>query len=487
MVGNVTIEPRAWARAVSNPQIKQVRSRKSGLLLDVSRLIRAFRYERAVLLRQELKSLAKVNEARFTCSTCGVPVYLACSTSKHFFFRHKHEDGSCPAITRTGLSEAEIRAMKYRGTQESDAHKRVKELILRSLTADPRFTEVASEQTWRASEGLVGLRRPDVSGKFGNLRIAFEVQLSTTFLDVVLSRRDFYRDQGAALLWAVPTFLPNYRRMTDDDILFGNNSNVFVVDETSVAASERDSRMTLRCWYRRPTLDGDQIVDEWVDQLVSWDDLKIDTSTQTACAFDYKAAFATLKDELKQREADRAAAVAEEAASAATAEEQRLRQRAFELVRTDEDRSDYAAREEDWLDLNHDLLDWGCGLEGNHPDFAKLERMVRLIDTALCGAPVGFGHRNLAQIAHHLFDQHPSYLLPFGHLLNAYGTKGILDRDDHTGKWRSKVSQQRINMKHDPRFKLSDDEERLFAFLSDQRSRSTKAAMEGNQNEQRAA
>ena len=149
MAGNVTIDPRAWAAAVTKPEIEQVRSRKSGLVLDVRRLIRAFRYERAILLRQKLKSLVKNNETRLACATCGVPVYLACSTSKRFFFRHRHEDGSCPAVTRTGFTEAEIRAMKYRGAQESEAHKRIKRLLLRSLAADPRFTELLSEQAWR--------------------------------------------------------------------------------------------------------------------------------------------------------------------------------------------------------------------------------------------------------------------------------------------------------------------------------------------------
>ena len=134
MVGNTTIDPRAWAEAVTKPEIDEVLSLKSGFGLDVRRLIRTFRYERAILLRQKLKSLVKTGDARLVCATCGVPVYLACSTSKRFFFRHRHEDGSCPAVTRTGFTEADIRAMKYRGTQESEAHKRIKELVLRSLS-----------------------------------------------------------------------------------------------------------------------------------------------------------------------------------------------------------------------------------------------------------------------------------------------------------------------------------------------------------------
>ena len=93
MAGNVTIDPLAWAEAVTMPEIDEVLSLKSGRIMDVSRLIRAFRYERAILLRQKLKTLVKSNKTRLVCATCGVPVYLVCSTAKRFFFRHRHEDG----------------------------------------------------------------------------------------------------------------------------------------------------------------------------------------------------------------------------------------------------------------------------------------------------------------------------------------------------------------------------------------------------------
>lgn len=308
MVGNTTVDPLAWAEAVTKPEIDAVRNPRTGHVLNVRRLIRAFRYERAILLRQRLKALVKSDEARLVCAMCGVPVYLACSTTKRFFFRHRHEDGSCPAVTRTDLSEADIRAMKYRGAQESGAHKRVKALLLRSLSADPRFKDVASERTWRASEGLCGLRRPDVSARTDTDRLAFEVQLSTTFMDVVLSRKEFYRAEGAALVWVLPFFHPSYRRMTDDDILFGNNSNVFVVDEKSAAASERAGTFIMTCWYRKPLIQGDKIVDEWVERLVCWDEVTVDVDRQTIIAFDYGHKAARLREELRAARLERIAA-----------------------------------------------------------------------------------------------------------------------------------------------------------------------------------
>jgi len=75
MVGNTTIDPRAWAEAVTKPEIDEVLNLKSGFGLDVRRLIRTFRYERAILLRQKLKSLVKTGDARLVAATYGVPVY----------------------------------------------------------------------------------------------------------------------------------------------------------------------------------------------------------------------------------------------------------------------------------------------------------------------------------------------------------------------------------------------------------------------------
>lgn len=488
MAGNVTIDPRAWVEAVTKPEIEQVRSRKSGRLLDVRRLIRAFRYERAILLRQRLKSLVKCNETRLVCATCGVPVYLACSTSKRFFFRHRHEDGSCPAVTRTGFTEADIRAMKYRGTQESEAHKRIKELVLRSLSADPRFTELLSEKTWRSSEGLPGLRRPDVSARMDNLRLAFEVQLSTTFLDVVLSRREFYRAERAALVWVLPNFHPNYRRMTDDDILFGNNSNVFVVDESTASASEAARAFKMKCWHRKPVIDGDQIVDEWVERLVRWDELMVDVDLQTVVAFDYLLEAAKLVEQIKTDKLARIAALQAAVERAKAALENELRERVFRFVLDDDDFDEHMGRHEEWLAINDRLLANNCGLEGKYPDLMKVSRIVHLVASAKAGKPVGFNYKNLAEIGHHVFHQHPDLFLAYGFMLRALGTKSVLDRDDRTGRLAAKIRDERLNFRSDPKYRMAEDEERLCAFLSQGASRSSHMTNDNrNQDGGRAA
>ena len=467
MVGNTTIDPLAWASAVTKPEIDAVRNPRTGHVLNVRRLIRAFRYERAILLRQRLKALVKCDEARLVCATCGVPVYLACSTTKRFFFRHRREDGSCPAVTRTELSEADIRAMKYRGAQESEAHKRIKELLLRSLSADLRFEDVASERTWKASEGLTGLRRPDVSARTDTDRLAFEVQLSTTFMDVVLSRNEFYRAEGAALVWVLPYFHPSHRRMTDDDILFGNNSNVFVVDERSAAESEAAKSFTMICWYRKPIIQDDVIVDEWVERMVRWDEITVDVARQAIIVFDYAQEATRLRKQLRAARLEMIAAVEAAARHALEDRENELREQVLRFVLDASRDDDDLPRYQSWALLNDRLRTMGYGLDGEYPNLLTATRIVHLIESARAGKPVGFRYKSLAEIGHHLIHQHPDLLLAFCYMLRRFGTMEALYRADRTEKLRAKLDALRAHVHHDPKYRMAEDEERLCAFLSE--------------------
>jgi hypothetical protein len=241
-------------------------------------------------LREALNS----ETPRHICAICAVPVYLVANPLKRFFFRHKSEDGSCPAITRGALTQEEIRERKYHGLRESEAHKRIKSLIERSLIADPAFAteSIVSEKRWNSAHDPKKWRQPDVQAVSAAGKFAFEVQLSTTFLDVVVSRRLFYRAEGALLVWVLASFSPEYRRLTTDDLLFSNNSNIFVVDDETVRVSEDKKSFHLKCFFRRPFRDGDVIDATWDSALVKFADLVKDPDRQRIYGRHYRRAFA---------------------------------------------------------------------------------------------------------------------------------------------------------------------------------------------------
>jgi hypothetical protein len=211
--GNRTIDPAHRATAATQLGIEQVRSCRSGRLIDVREFIERQTYAGFIQCRALVKAGIHRGTPRFICSSCNIPVYLVAHTVKTFYFRHTIEDGSCPAQTRSPFSREQINAMKYLGARESDAHKRMKGLLARSLNGDAAMTDVRIEETWRSESNPSAYKRPDVQARFGDIRLALEVQLSTTFLDVVVSRREFYRDDKAMLLWVMQRFSPDYRRL----------------------------------------------------------------------------------------------------------------------------------------------------------------------------------------------------------------------------------------------------------------------------------
>jgi hypothetical protein len=152
---NVTVDPLSAATPVADPEIDEVIDLETGDIHSAPRLIASLRYDALVTLRMRIQESLKQETALYACPICTTPVYIVANQQKHFFFRHLVEDGSRPAETRGLLSEAEIRARKYHGLRESEAHKRMKAHIARSICADARFsgTSVLQERRWRS--GLI--------------------------------------------------------------------------------------------------------------------------------------------------------------------------------------------------------------------------------------------------------------------------------------------------------------------------------------------
>jgi len=440
----ITESALATARAVAKPAIGEVIDLDSGEIIDAVRLITGYLYQD--LIRERGRTLARMmaGRPRFVCSTCQVPVYLVSRPEEHiFYFRHRHEDGSCPAHTRSPLSFDEICARKYHGLRESEPHKAIKALILRSLDADTDFSDVAAERNWRASDGSSAFRRPDVQAAHPSGRVAFEVQLSTTFLSVVVGRREFYRGEGALLLWVFGRFDPAYRLLTTDDLLFSNNSNVFVVDEETTRVSEDRRSFHLRCHYRRPVREGGRVTDRWEARIVPFAELVQDREGQRAFAFDYAAEEAALQSQM-EAEAVRWAEARESADREDFLDFWRVYGRGFR--HTPETRAVWAGLRERFAARGVELPPY--------PDLeAEAAAMVTALYSAREGAPVVWKFSKLVQVAHQLAENHPRQLLAFGHALRIYDRGQRIADEDGKGRWRDRSAIIAERMRgYDPEF-----------------------------------
>lgn len=451
----VTIDPLSIAIPVADPEIVEILDLDTGEIIEAEKYISGMRYEELIANRQTIKERLS-EQPVFGCALCATPVYIVSSPKKHFFFRHKIEDGACPAVTRNALSRDEICALKYHGLRESRAHKRIKELIHCSLSADPGFSNIQTEKQWRSTQDKSSRRQPDVQAQHKNLRIAFEVQLSTTFLDVVVGRRVFYRDENALLVWVLGEFDPNHRNLTVDDLLISNNSNVFIADEETEQLSELEKRFLLRCFYRVPERVGRDVADSWATEIVAFDQLTVDQENQSAFYFDYAHEATLIREEIDEIDKARF-----EAADHA------LRERFFALwlpLKHAEDLPSGIMTE--WVNLCDLFDDRNIYLPDTPHSDSSFTALLNCILSAKSGKPIGWRFQNLIQVGHRIADYYPQHVAAFGFAIQEFEQKHMLELNDRSGKWRNRSASihQALKMR-DQHFRPDLDTLPLISFL----------------------
>lgn len=366
-----------------------------------------------VKLRMAISTGLHKNQPLYRCSICSVPVYI-CRTKneQRFFFKHRHEDGNCPAITRGSLDQRELDARKYNGAKESTLHVNMKNWIVECLTADGRFEDIRQESRWIGP--LTGAwRRPDVSAKFNGIPIAFEVQLSTTYLNVIAERRLFYLEQGGLLFWIFAVFDSEHRRMTEEDVFYNNNQNAFIVNADTLVQSLANKEFILECVWAEPTKGGG--TSAFHRKRISFHDLTLEKDSQRAYYYDFDGA--------KQKLSEDANIVA-----------QRLR-------------DDF----ETWCGAcgyyseNRDA-EWAEFKRRFHPFGFAFPRYLSGVDFSLFlslysaknNKPWGSKRKKLIEVAHRVATSEKPHLIWFMHAVRHYGHLTTMEAEGETRKWQVK-------------------------------------------------
>lgn len=400
------------ALAVADPEIDEVLDLDSGEIRSAHEAIGGD-YEKALQLRMSLRECIDAGKPLLACPLCAVPVHMvSLSQERLFYFRHETEDGRCPAKTKGRLSGERILAMKYDGARESAAHIRMKEIIVESLRLDPDFSDVEVEPIWKGAKKNER-RRPDVRAVWrGTLPVAFEVQLSTTFLRVIAERRRFYLQNGGLLLWVFRRFDMGDARLTQDDIFYNNNRNAFVVSEETLRASSNAGAMVLDCIWSEPSIEEGRLL---------W--------TQKSC----RSAFCDLTvEQAKQRIFLFDADGAKEHCLAETRDGP-LRDDFRKFWLSSNTYDDGA-----WLSLRSRFAERGLTLPRYPGDEKGFRALLDTLYTAREGTPVGWGHADVVKVAQHVFDKHKGHLWALKLVLAAHGRGDLIRKHDETRNWRDK-------------------------------------------------
>lgn len=117
--------------------------------------------------------------------------------------------------------------------------------------------------------------------------VVFEIQLSTTFLDVVLGRRDFYRKKGELLIWIFKQFSVQDARMMEFDTFHANNMNAIVLDRDAFSKCKSKMRLSLKCVWVEPTIKDGDIFHVEKSDIFDFDELNKIVERQQIFKYDY--------------------------------------------------------------------------------------------------------------------------------------------------------------------------------------------------------
>ena len=402
--------------------------------------------------RVGLKLQLAGGELRYVCPICEQAMTLASLPIRErkvqrFYFRHLDRKNPCGG--EHGLSARAICARRFAQCKEGAQHKQVKRWLEQSMAADPLFSEVDVEKRWKDVDGI-RWRQPDVQGTWDGQRIAFEAQLSTTFLHVIAERMQFYERNQGRLLWLFRELNPEDFKLSEDDIFYSNNRNAFRLTQETVALSEQQKRFALECVWYEPTEMGGHSVDKAKCQTVFFDQLQFDTSATgvpRTYFFDYDAALAGLEQRWKEEKqaSDRLSQSKE--LERAAAQDQELR---------DELESLFVAFPKNWEKNKHRWTPLRARFKRRGfqlPDVIyRADGPFYLLMAAYSakrGEVVACGLDNFMSLANNLYDRHKSALWVFSVMMKHYSrisemrTHGNMKnwlkrRDTYQSAWKSR-------------------------------------------------
>ncbi|BEV07540.1 DUF6035 family protein [Methylophilus sp. DW102] len=405
---------------VDKPEIKEVLEIETGEFYTAQQAI-GYDYDKLIQLRMELSDSINSGNPKYLCPICHVPVYIACNRhndDKKFYFKHRIEDGNCPAITRSNFTKEQIEAIKYNGAKESPAHYRMKEIIAESLRNDSNFSDIKIETVIKGADRKQW-RKPDIQALWqGKLRVAFEVQLSTTFLQVISQRRLFYKATGGLVVWVFRRFDKENALMTQDDIFHNNNQNLFIVNEDTLKESKQHKGLMFNCHWREPQIRSSHIVNEWNSKYVKFNELEWNLDRQSIYYYDYGGEYKRLENKLINGD---------------------LKER-FEEWWIKHDHS--PKYNDEWKSFVDEFRNKDIYI----PEYpSEVDNLISSLYSAKYERVIGFRYQKFIQVAHMVADlkNNKSVLKIFRVALYVYQRGNLIIEQDKEGKWKRKSNEFR--------------------------------------------
>ncbi len=253
----------------------------------------------------------------YLCASCHEPVRLngghPGEGKRALYFKHNEKHDGCIYTDYLGLTQDEVNSIKFHGLQEGETHLLLKETLDDVLSKEGydvklekrvtlikeigEFSEKKNKRLWR---------QPDVQACNENHSLIFEIQLATTSINVIKARMDFYQEREMHILWVVYNLDVENTSLnfTQADILAYCNRNIFQLDDEMMMLSKEEGKLHMKCWYRIPFIENNDIAYKWGSEVVTLDDLFYDNEPFIAYYYDSEGEEVKLTQENKLLSSD---------------------------------------------------------------------------------------------------------------------------------------------------------------------------------------
>ena len=239
--------------------------------------------------RRLQEAIAGFEPPKFRCAYCNQLLKLSGKSTRRgqvSFFSHLYDSEDCEIKTNDDLSKEEIEARKYGNVGESERHIQLKNKLAYYLKSTSAVSNVEIEKRLTSEVPYLYWRRPDVYAEYNGKIIVFELQLSTTFLSVIIERDIFYRVNNIFIVW-VFNFSDNkeyvnFQNLMIKDIYYANKRNAFVFDEIAQQLSKETGELHLLCiWFEPLIINGEFQHNEGIrkEEYIKLSDLKFDNTS----------------------------------------------------------------------------------------------------------------------------------------------------------------------------------------------------------------
>lgn len=283
--------------------IQEVLNKEDGKTIDADIFFNQSKNEiwkRRIELQEVIKG---IREPIFVCYYCSQNIKINGGIGlgkKVLHFAHQKDKGYCILKTDTELTKEEINRAKYNGAKESPLHFETKNLIKKLIELNKDFSSIEIEKVVKSNSNYLEWKRPDIKAIYKKVEVVFEIQLSTTFLSVIVDREHFYKTNQTYLLWIFKNFEIDdlKQRFTEKDVFYSNNRNAFVLDEEAIKLSIQNNDLFLLCHYQKPKIENLKIDYDWCFEYVNFNKLTFDEVNYKIFYFDVSKEEETLNNEI---------------------------------------------------------------------------------------------------------------------------------------------------------------------------------------------